>query len=121
MKKHIISIAGRPGSGKSTTAKTVAESLGFRHFSTGDLFREIGAQMGIDLLNANFEAEQRAPEIDRRVDGRLMDIEKHDDNLVIDSRMAWHFVPSSYKVFLDLDLTVAAGRIIEGMRHQHLA
>jgi cytidylate kinase len=114
MKKHIITIAGRPGSGKSTTAKLVAERLGFQHFSTGDLFRTIGSGMGIDVLRTNRTAETNA-DIDRQVDERLKGIQASEDRLVIDSRLAWHFVPSSYCVFLDLTFEVAAARIIAGI------
>jgi len=114
MKKHIITIAGRPGSGKSTTAKAVAEQLGFQHFSSGDLFRAIAKERGIDVLQANLSAEENA-EIDHAVDGRLREMGSAEDQLVVDSRMAWHWMPFSFKVFLDLELEVAAQRILDNM------
>jgi cytidylate kinase len=113
MKKQIITIAGRPGSGKSTTARTIAAKLNFDHFSSGDLFRSIAKEDGMDLLQANISAEKNA-EIDRLVDEKLQEMGKTEDKLVIDSRMAWHWMPNSYKVFLDLDLNTAAERIIAG-------
>lgn len=113
-KKQIITIAGRPGSGKSSTAKLVAQKLGFEHFSSGDLFRQIANEMKIDLLHANISAEENV-EIDHRIDGRLRDIGQHEDRKVIDSRTAWHWMPSSFKVFLNLDLETAASRILGGM------
>lgn len=118
-KKHIITIAGRPGSGKSTTSKAVASQLGYQHFSSGDLFRAIGKERGIDLLQANFAAEQ-ASEMDYLVDQRLRDIGAKDDNKVIDSRMAWHWMPFSFKVYLDLDLVTAAQRILKDMDEARL-
>ena len=33
MKKEIITIAGNAGSGKSSTAKSVAKELNFKHFA----------------------------------------------------------------------------------------
>jgi cytidylate kinase len=119
-KKHIITIAGRPGSGKSSTAKAVANRLGFQHFSSGDLFRAIGKDLGIDVLQTNLNAEQNA-EVDHLVDGRLRDIGRNEDNKVIDSRTAWHWIPSSFKVFLDLDLEIAVQRILDGMDDVRLA
>lgn len=113
-KKHIITIAGRPGSGKSTTAKAVAAQLGFQHFSSGDLFRQIAKEHDIDLLQANLSAEQNS-EIDHAVDGRLREINQKEDKIVIDSRTAWHWMPASFKVFLDLDMRTAAARILANM------
>ena len=113
-KKHIITIAGRPGSGKSTTAKAVAAQLGFQHFSSGGLFRQIAQEHGIDLLQANLSAEQNS-EIDHAVDGRLREINETEDKIVIDSRTAWHWMPASFKVFLDLDMQTAAERILADM------
>jgi predicted cytidylate kinase len=117
MKKHIITIAGRPGSGKSTTAKTVAAKLGYVHFSSGDLFRELAKERGIDVLQANLSAEANA-EIDHLVDGRLQKIGKQEDERVIDSRTGWHWMPESFKVFLDLDLEVAAKRILKALEER---
>lgn len=111
-KKHIITISGKPGSGKSTTSKRLSATLGFQHFSSGDLFRAIGKERGIDVLATNLIAEQEK-EIDYLVDQKLRDLGTTANNLVIDSRMAWHWMPYSYRVYLDLGLTTAAKRIIE--------
>jgi cytidylate kinase len=116
-KKHIITIAGRPGSGKSSTAKLVAQSLGFDHFSSGDLFRQIGRELGLDVVQVNLSAEQNK-EIDERVDGRLRQIGQTKDRIVIDSRTAWHWIPASFKVFLDLDLETAAHRILSELTEE---
>lgn len=118
-KKHIITIAGQPGSGKSTTSKGVAAKLGYQHFSTGDLFRAIGKELGIDVTQTNILAEQKA-EIDHMVDQRSRDIGAHEDERVIDSRLAWHWMPNSFKVYLDLDLKVAADRILKNMDAERL-
>lgn len=111
VKKHIITIAGRPGSGKSATSKLVAEKLGYEHFSSGQLFRSLGEERGLDVLSMNQSAESNE-EVDHLVDERLQQIGREDDHKVIDSRTAWHWIPESFKVFLDLDLEVAAKRII---------
>ncbi|HSX33155.1 MAG TPA: cytidylate kinase family protein [Candidatus Saccharimonadales bacterium] len=119
-KKKIITIAGRPGSGKSSTAKAVATYLGYQHFSSGDLFRALGREHGVDVLQANLSAEENA-ELDHLVDGRLQKIGDTENRVVIDSRTAWHWIPSSFKVFLDLDLAVAAERILNSMDDERLA
>jgi CMP/dCMP kinase len=116
----IITIAGRPGSGKSTAAKGVATELGFSHFSSGDLFRAVAKELGFDVLQANLSAEQDA-ELDHRVDGRLRELGETSHELVIDSRTAWHWIPNSFKVFLDLDLEIGAQRILGSMTEERRA
>lgn len=118
-KKQIITIAGRPGSGKSTTAKLVALQLGYDHFSSGDLFRALGKERGVDVLEANKKAGV-VEELDRLVDGKLQEIGHNDDKLVIDSRTAWHWIPDSFKVFLDLDVMVAAERILANLSEERI-
>ena len=46
----IIVLGGRAGSGKSTIAKEVAKKLGYKHYSMGDLQRNIAKEKGISLL-----------------------------------------------------------------------
>lgn len=113
-KKHIITISGKPGSGKSTTGKLLASKLSYERFSSGDLFRSIAKERGIDI-NAINELAETEKEIDHMVDERLQEIGKTGSNLIIDSRMAWHWIPNSFRVYLELDLTEAAARIITHM------
>jgi hypothetical protein len=42
----------------------------------------------------------------------LIELSASPDDIVIDSRMAWHFVKDTYKVFLTSDSTVAAKRVV---------
>lgn len=121
-KKEIITIGGRPGSGKSTTAKGIAARLGYTHFSSGDLFRAVSHERGHDVLTSNLEAEKAdgVSEIDQLVDQRLREIGSQQNQFVIDSRMAWHWMPYSFRVFLDLDLQTAAERILDDMTPERI-
>jgi len=109
MKKYIITITGLPGSGKSSTAKGVARRLGYGHFSSGDLFREMAAARGLSIEEINITAEKQQ-EIDREVDKLLVKIGEEKNNLVLDSRIAFHWIPGSFKVFLNLEPKIAAER-----------
>jgi cytidylate kinase len=113
-KKHIITIAGKPGSGKSTTSKNLARTLNYTHFSAGDLFRALAKERGVDVYQHNVHAETDTS-TDEHVDAKLREIGAEQDNLVIDSRMAWYWMPYSFKVYLDLNLEIAAQRILNGM------
>jgi CMP/dCMP kinase len=109
MKKEIITIAGALGAGKSSVAKRVAHELGYTHFSSGDLFRAIALERGLTIEEINTTAELETA-IDHDVDERLRALGEQ-DKLVIDSRLAYHWIPDSFKVYLDLDIPTAAERI----------
>ncbi len=107
-----ISVTGDPGSGKSTFARAVATRTGFRLITTGNIFRELAAQMGISLTDLNERAERQA-EIDAKVDDFLKSLNDSHENMVLDSRMAWHFVGESLKIRLAVDPEIAAARIFQ--------
>jgi len=117
MKKQIITIAGSLGSGKSSTARAVASTLGFRHFSSGDLFRQLAVARGESIEAMNISAEVQR-DIDLKVDNLLQEMYGTDESLVIDSRMAWHWMPLSFKVFLVLDPNTAAQRIFHHLQDE---
>jgi predicted cytidylate kinase len=106
----IITISGRPGSGKSTVAKLLARRLGLDHVSAGDFMREMAAERGISVLELSGIAEHDDA-IDREIDDRSRRLGQERDGFVIDARLAWHFIPKAFKVFLDVRLDVAARRI----------
>lgn len=110
MKKDIISLGGLPGSGKSTVKALIAKEFDWSSFSTGDFMRQMALARGIsfDEFNALIAHEKS---IDEKIDAELILIEQTKDNLIIDSHLAFHFVPSSYKVFLQVSLDISAQRI----------
>jgi CMP/dCMP kinase len=114
MTTEIITVAGSPGSGKSSTAKAAATALGFRHFSSGDAFRQLAAARGQSIEAMNISAEIQR-DIDLQVDQSLRDMYLSESRLVIDSRMAWRWMPQSFKVFLVLDPQTAAERIFNSL------
>jgi CMP/dCMP kinase len=107
-----ITITGDPGSGKSTFARTVVEKTGYELVTTGNIFRRLAAEKGISLTALNELAEQQA-EIDALVDDYVRGLNNHTGNLVIDSRMAWHFVKNTLKIRLTVDPEVAVERIFK--------
>lgn len=110
MKKSIITIGGDLGSGKSSTAKAVAAALGYTHHSSGDAFRKMAEERGLSVEAINITAEEQK-EIDYEVDEWLQKIYLENDNMVLDSRLAFHWMPKSFKVYLMLDEKTAAERI----------
>jgi cytidylate kinase len=117
MKRELITIAGSPGSGKSSTAKALAAALQYRHFSSGDVFRQLAAERGESIEAMNISAEVQR-DIDLKVDNLLQRMYRTEEKLVIDSRMAWRWMPDSFKVFLVLDPDTAAERVFDNVREE---
>lgn len=112
----IISIAGTPGSGKTSAAKIVAARLGFPFYSIGALRGKMAKDRGmtIDELNALGETESFT---DAEVDEYQKSLGIKEDNFVIEGRLAWLFIPHSFKVFLACDPDEAAKRVFQSRKN----
>jgi len=108
----IVTIAGTAGSGKSTLAKLLAKTLGYQHHSVGDARRAIAAEKGITLQELNKMSEDGTFDSDTPVDLYMERLGKEKDDVVIDCRTGFHFVPHSIKIFLDADKDVRAHRLL---------
>ncbi len=111
-KKHIITLGGLPGSGKSTVKRILAERLGYKTFSTGDFTRELAFSKGMTLEAFN-ELVATDKSLDLLIDEELLRIEREDDKYVIDSHLGFHFVPSGFGVYLDIPLETAITRVFK--------
>ena len=107
-----ITITGNLGSGKSTICKLLCEWHGFVVYSTGSIHRSLAGQMGIGTLQLN-ELMRGDIKYDRMIDGEVGRIarERAGERIIFDSRLAWHFVPKSFKIFTVVDPDVAARRV----------
>lgn len=83
--------------------------LVYTRYSSGDFVREITKKKKMTLAEYNTKAEQQ-PQMDHEVDEKLRDLRDHND-IVIDSRLGFYWIPESFKVYLDLDADVAIARI----------
>ena len=110
-KKHIITLSGKPGSGKSSTADKIAELLGYTRHSSGDMVRRVLKRNGMTLEDYNQKAETDH-DLDDQIDEELRALRDLDD-IVVDSRLGFYWLPESFKVYLDLDLDVATARIFK--------
>jgi predicted cytidylate kinase len=108
-RKMRITIAGDIGSGKTTIARELAKRVAVEMRSTGGIQRQLAATRGITTLELNRLAETDAA-IDRQIDHYLKTLP--DGNLVVESRMAWRFVPNTRKIFLYVLKHEAANRIL---------
>ncbi len=110
-----ISITGDLGSGKSHVSRLLSAALGFRIVSTGFIQRGIAEKYNMTTLELN-EYTKTHPEIDDEIDGTISKLQEAEESLIFDSRLAWHFAPKSFKVYLTVDIDEAAKRIFNDKR-----
>lgn len=111
-KKHIISLGGELASGKGTISKILMERLNFGIYRNGDYFRQLAKQMEMDVTEFNMYVKDH-PEIDIQIETSATEYAKNHDNFIIDARLGWYAVPESFKVYLKVDIDVAAKRAFE--------
>lgn len=107
---NIITISGALGSGKSTIMKMLAMDLGYHTYSTGAAQRKIALKYGVTTLELNHMADVD-PTIDKEIDGVFSSLQNSGKNYIVDSRMAFHFLPDSFKVKLNVSVDEAARRV----------
>jgi CMP/dCMP kinase len=106
-----ITIAGDLGSGKSSVGKLVAKTLNYKFLSIGDFMGDIAQEQGLSLIELSKKAMTDGGEIDKLLDEKQISFGKEHDNIVFDSRLGWYFIPTSLKIYLQVDLDVSAQRI----------
>ena len=111
MTYSLITITGHLGSGKSTVSKMLSVKLNWFYYSTGMAQRLIAQNRGITTTELNRLAIND-PSIDHEIDVVFKNPPWGDKPCVVDSRLAWHFLPQSLKVCLLVDTATAAKRVV---------
>ena len=114
---EIITITGDLGSGKSTVSTILCKRLKYAYIYTGNIQRDIANRYNMTTFELNKYAETH-PEIDDEIDATFKSLNTS-SHLIVDSRLAWFFIPESFKVFLKTDLIVSAHRISDDKRREN--
>lgn len=110
MLRNKITISGHLGSGKTVLAKKLQAFLSYEILSVGGIQRKLAMQYGMDTTTFNKYMETH-PEIDIECDNMVSRYGQSDEPLILDSRLAWHFVPHAFKIHLIVSKTIAGKRI----------
>jgi cytidylate kinase len=105
-----VTLCGDPGSGKSVIGKAISEKLELKQYSGGYLMRNVAIKRGITLSEL-MEQNKKDPSADYEVDKEIIALGKNENNFIMDSRTAFHFIPDAIKIFLKTDPKKAAERI----------
>lgn len=98
-----MTITGACGAGKGTVGKIIAQKLGFRFVSLGDIFRNVARERGCRDIAELHDMARTDPGIDLAIDAytKLYGIEN--DRFVFDARLGWYWIPQAFKVFLSCE------------------
>jgi cytidylate kinase len=113
--RTLIAVAGQIGSGKTEVCHEIGRRTDWRIVSAGVILRRMAAEKGMSVLEFN-EYAKTHKEIDNEIDGYLAGLDKSPESLIVDSRLAWHFLPNSYKVYLVVEPMIGGNRVYSASR-----
>ncbi|MCD6340628.1 MAG: AAA family ATPase [Desulfurococcales archaeon] len=107
----VIAVSGLPGSGKTSLAKRLAERLGLRYLSLGEMFRKLAREKKLTLEELSRMAEEDAS-IDKAIDDKAIE-EASKGCIVVDGHIsAWTLENTAHlKVLVMAPINVRAERI----------
>lgn len=105
-----ITLFGLAGTGTSSAGKRLAQELGLEFRSGGDFLRQAARDAQMEFLEFVRRCSED-PAYDAMVDAAMRDFANTHDSFVIEGRLAWHFIPESFKVMLTCETLVRMGRV----------
>ena len=108
-RRDIISITGDLASGQSTVSKMLAEDLNYDLYRNGAYARKLAIEKGMSITEF-CEDLVNHPEIDIQIEKSATEYASNHENIVIDAKMGWYAVPESFKVYLKVNIDIAAKR-----------
>ena len=111
-KRHIITLGGDLGSGKGAVSVAIADEIGYSIYRNGEYFRKLAREMNMNVTEFNKYVENH-PEIDQNIEKSAAEYAKDHDKLIVDARLGWYAIPDSFKVYLKVDIDIAAKRAFD--------
>lgn len=99
-----FTITGYMGSGKSTICDILKREYNFRIISAGSIFREIGTKKNTNVLEMTRQlTASNDTSVDYYIDNAMKEEflkVRDDENVIFDSRLAWHFLENTFNIFI---------------------
>lgn len=118
-KRKIIAITGNIAGGKSKVVRKLATTLGMDTYFASNNFRKLARENNMDLATFN-EYIENNPDIDKVIDEEMSAYLNSHDNIIVDARLAWHFVKDAFKVCITVNLDVAALRLANDSTNRNI-
>lgn len=112
----IITVSGKPCCGKSTMAEIFCKKYNFERIYAGAIFKEEAKKLGLNVKE--LALSQQYFDIDYKVDEYLKQVynSRLDEDILIESRPAFSFMPNAFNVFIDVDNNTMATRLFNSDR-----
>lgn len=117
MKRKIITLAGDLASGKGTVSVLLKEELNYEIYRNGDYVRKLAKEKGLNITSYN-EYLKDHPEIDQEIEKSAAKYAENHDELIVDARLGWYAIPDSFKIYMTVDINVAAQRAFEDAKRK---
>lgn len=105
-----ITLFGLAGTGKTSAGKLVAEKLGYEFQSSGNMFRRLASEKNITLGELE-ELSRLDSQYDIALDKKVEEYGKTHDNFIFESRLAWYFIPDSFKIYFECEFEERISRV----------
>lgn len=109
-----ITITGGLYSGKSSVTKIICEEIDYTYFNVGELQRKLAVEKGMSIMEYNDYMFDN--NLDHEVDNKTVEIGREKQNLIFDARLAWYFIPDSFKIYLKVEIDIAVERAMNSKR-----
>lgn len=103
-----ITITGSLYSGKSCTAKEISKELNIKYYSVGEIQRKLAEDNDMSIKDYNKFMDDN--NLDCVVDERTKEVGEKENDFIFDGRLAWYFIPDSFKIYLYVSIDEAVNR-----------
>ena len=106
-----ITIFWFAGSGTSTIWKLLSEKTKFTFISTWNIMRSWADDIGYSIYEFEDKIVKNDSSFDIKLDEKIKLLWKENNNFIFESRLAWYFIPDSFKIYLKCDVEERYRRI----------
>lgn len=108
--RMIVTVSGAPGTGTSTLAKILAESLDAKLITTGDTFRAIASDMKLSIQELLDYAEEQT-DVHKVLDERIQRAAEVEEFAIVEGRTVGFLIPADLHIHLTLPFITRVSRI----------